>query len=369
MTQALGKLLIQRRLEHRLNPLVQQPSRAGSGAGRAPRGDSPNPPPAPWPLTGVPLGAIVQRRSHHGTSRHATSAVIGWKLSKHYSPDMLSLGELLSGGGARGCIRECQRLPNVRTYALSVASTTSRNFLRDRLYEAYASQHVGQSRGDAAALVYGRDIRPALSRWPSGPILDIGCGQGELVQLLLADGFDAEGIDVSPEQVAIARATGLDRIREGDFRDILAERPRLLGAVVATDLLEHLTKSEVLDTFDRVAAALVPGGVFIARVPNAGSPFGGHIRYGDFTHESSYTARSVRQLAAAAGFGSVTVLPCPPIAHGLVSAARVALWKPISAFYRVALAVETGVLGGHIVTQNLTFIARNDRNKDLVGEC
>jgi hypothetical protein len=96
----------------------------------------------------------------------------------------------------------------------------------------------------------------------------------------------------------------------------------------------------------------------VARVPNAASPFGGHIRYGDFTHESSYTERSVRQLAAAAGFRSVTVRPCAPIAHGLLSAGRVAIWKPVSAFYRVALAAETGVLRGHIVTQNLTFVAR-----------
>ena len=39
-----------------------------------------------------------------------------------------------------------------------------------------------------------------------------------------------------------------------------------------------------------------------ARVPNAVSPLGGHIRNGDFTHQTSFTARSIRQLAAAAGF-------------------------------------------------------------------
>ena len=103
-----------------------------------------------------------------------------------------------------------------------------------------------------------------------------------------------------------------------------------LAAVTATDVLEHLTKHEVLDTFDRVASALIPGGLFVARVPNADSPFGGHIRYGDFTHESSYTARSVRQLAAAAGLRSVAVLPCPPVAHGLVSSARVACGSPLA---------------------------------------
>jgi SAM-dependent methyltransferase len=214
--------------------------------------------------------------------------------------------------------------------------------LRNRLYEAYASEHAGCGASEAAALIYRRDIRPALPPCHAGSVIDIGC----------------EGVDVSPEQVALARAAGLTCVREGDYRDTLRRCAGRVAAVTATDVLEHLTKCEVLDTLDRVAAALVPGGVFIARVPNAVSPFGGHIRYGDFTHESSYTSRSVRQLAAAAGFDSVTVLPCPPVAHGLVSALRVAAWRSISAFYQLALAAETGALRGHIVTQNLTFVAR-----------
>ena len=234
----------------------------------------------------------------------------------------------------------------------------SRDGLRERLYEAYASQHAGSGGGDAAGLIYRRDIRPALPPPGAGPVIDIGCGQGELVRLLLADGYDAEGADVSPEQVAIARAAGLDRVRLADYLELLAGRPGALAAVTATDLLEHLAKPEVLQTFDAVAAALRPGGVFIARVPNSVSPFGGHIRYGDFTHESWFTARSVRQLAAAAGFAAVTVLPCPPPAHGAASAARAVLWKLVSGGCKVALAAETGMLRGHVVTQNLTFVAR-----------
>jgi 2-polyprenyl-3-methyl-5-hydroxy-6-metoxy-1,4-benzoquinol methylase len=206
-------------------------------------------------------------------------------------------------------------------------------------------------------LVYRRDIRPLLPPPSAGPVIDIGCGQGELVRLLLADGYDAEGVDVSPEQVAVAHAAGLNRVRRGDYRHMLMERQSQLAAVTATDVLEHLTKDEVLDTFDRVIEALTPGGVLVARVPNAVSPLGGHVRYGDFTHESSYTARSVRQLAAAAGFRSVAVQPCPPVAHGLMSAARVVAWKPVSGLFKIALAAETGVLRGHVVTQNLRFVA------------
>ena len=230
--------------------------------------------------------------------------------------------------------------------------------LRERLYGAYASQHASCSDGEAAALIYRRDIRPALLPPAAGPVLDIGCGKGQLVNLMLADGYDAAGIDLSPEQVALARAAGLDQVQHGDYRALLEARAGQLAGVTATDVLEHLTKAEVLDTFDRVANALVTGGVLVARVPNAASPFGGRIRYGDFTHESSHTARSIRQVAATAGFAAVTVRPCPPVAHGLLSAARALVWKSVSASCKIALAAETGTFRDHIVTQNLTFVAQ-----------
>jgi 2-polyprenyl-3-methyl-5-hydroxy-6-metoxy-1,4-benzoquinol methylase len=237
-------------------------------------------------------------------------------------------------------------------------TTASPTDIRSRLYEAYVSQHAGTGDGEAAALIYRRDIRPLLPPPEAGPVVDIGCGPGALVRLLRTDGFDAEGVDISPEQAALARAAGVARVSQGDFRALLAAHPAHYAAVTATDLLEHLTKPEVLQTFDDVAAALRPGGIFVGRVPNAVSPLGGHIRAGDFTHQTSFTARSIRQLAAAAGFGAVVARSCPPVAHGLASTARVVVWQLVSAGYRIALAAETGELRGHIVTQNLTFAAR-----------
>ena len=236
--------------------------------------------------------------------------------------------------------------------------------LRDRLYKAYASQHAGQGNGEATAPVYRRDLRPLLPPPDKGPVIDIGCGQGALVRLLESDGYDAEGVDVSPEQVAIAQASGAGHVKQGDYRSVLGGRPGHFAAVTATDLLEHLTKCEVLEAFDAVHGALVPGGVFIARVPNAVSPFGGYIRYGDFTHETWFTVRSVHQLAMAGGFSHLTVLPCPPVVHGTVSAARAGLWKLVSGAWKGVLAAETGVLCGHIVTQNMTFAATKPHSSE-----
>src|ERR1700744_6515653 len=176
--------------------------------------------------------------------------------------------------------------------------------LRDRLYESYVSQHAGRSTGEATRLAYQRSIRPLLPPRTAGPVVDIGCGAGQLVRCLLDDGYEASGGDISPEQVAEAHQDGLDVVSHGDYLKILQDRPGQFAAVTATDLLEHLTKPEVLTTFDAVATALRPGGRFIARVPNAVSPFGGFYRYGDFTHENWFTAASVRQLAAAAGLSA-----------------------------------------------------------------
>lgn len=246
----------------------------------------------------------------------------------------------------------------VIAYALGVTTTADRIALRERLYKAYASQHAGCGANTATDLIYRRAIRPALLPPSAGPVVDIGCGQGELVKILLADGYDAHGVDISPEQVNLAHVTGVDRVRLGDYRQMLMECRGQFAAVTAMDLLEHLTKGEVLETFDCVVEALLPGGAFIARVPNAASPLGGYIRYGDFTHETSYTARSIGQIAAAVGLCSTTVQPCPPVAHSLKSAVRLVAWKPVSALCKLALAAETGVLRGHIVTQNLYFVAR-----------
>ena len=229
--------------------------------------------------------------------------------------------------------------------------------LRRRLYLAYATTQAGFASLESQVPAFRRDIVPHLPQDHQALILDVGCGQGHYVRQLLLLGFEhARGIDASPEQVQIARATGLTQVSLGDYRTSLGDAP--LDVVIATDFLEHFTKFEALQAMDLIRRALRRGGILIVRVPNAGGPFGGMLRYGDLTHETSFTLKSLQQIGAAAGFSTVHVYACNPPVHGLLSALRACVWWFASAAIKVALIAETGQMRGHLITQNVVAVIR-----------
>jgi 2-polyprenyl-3-methyl-5-hydroxy-6-metoxy-1,4-benzoquinol methylase len=230
----------------------------------------------------------------------------------------------------------------------------------DRLYESYASTHAGSPSDRNAGPALERYVCPRIPADRSATILDIGCGQGDLLALLHRRGYqNATGIDISGEQLDLARAQGVTAA-QADLFEYLPKHPRTFDAVVALDVFEHLPKERLLEALDAVARALRPGGRLIGRVPNGESPFFGRYRYGDFTHTTAFTRRSLAQVLRAACFTQIDVAELPPVVHGARSAARAAVWKAVSAALKGALAAETGVFRGHLVTQNVVFVARVD---------
>src|SRR5262249_39270339 len=72
-------------------------------------------------------------------------------------------------------------------------------------YFAFESKLRGRTEGvRERQSVYVDDFREAA------PVLDIGCGRGELLGLLREAGVDARGIDPDADMVAFARGEGLD---------------------------------------------------------------------------------------------------------------------------------------------------------------
>ncbi len=235
---------------------------------------------------------------------------------------------------------------------------------RTRIYERYNSTH-GKPAPSAASLAgrapyLRRVVRKHFPPDRDARVLDLGCGYGALLHFAREAGYrHLDGVDGSPEQVAAAAALRIDGVRQGDLLETLAATPDESQDVVVTfDLIEHLTRDELLRVVDEVWRVLRRDGRWLVHTPNGESPFVGRIRYGDLTHEQAFTRSSLSQLLLSSGFTRVEYHEDVPVVHGPASAIRYAVWRVIRAGLRVYVAAETGSTERDAVfTQNLLAVA------------
>jgi SAM-dependent methyltransferase len=116
----------------------------------------------------------------------------------------------------------------------------------------------------------------SLAREAAEPIVELAVGSGRVaIPIARETGKRVIGIDRSPAMLAIARerATGLPiELREGDIRDLALKQPVDLIICPFRSLMHVRTWAGKRQLFERVAAALRPGGRFAWNV-FAFSPF------------------------------------------------------------------------------------------------
>lgn len=105
----------------------------------------------------------------------------------------------------------------------------------------------------------------------SPPVLDVGCGRGELLAALTERGVPCSGVDLDAGMVAEARAAGLD-VAAGDAVAHLRSLPEAsLGSIIAVHVAEHLPLPALLELLELAASRLRPGGLLVAETPNPAS--------------------------------------------------------------------------------------------------
>lgn len=151
-------------------------------------------------------------------------------------------------------------------------------------------------------------IRDAGAGTPERPIVDLGCGRGEWLELLVAEGLTARGADTNVATVAESRARGLD-VAEADAITHLRSLPDgSCGAVTAFHLVEHLAFAAVVALVDEIVRVLQPGGIMILETPNPTNlVVGAASFYIDPTHGRPLHPETMRFLAGARGLERVDV--------------------------------------------------------------
>jgi SAM-dependent methyltransferase len=141
----------------------------------------------------------------------------------------------------------------------------------------------------------------------AAPVLDIGCGRGELLGLLREAGVEARGIDADADMVAYARGDGLD-VEQADLVDYLERLDDgVLGGIFMGQVVEHLPAATLVQALRTAAAKLRPEGVLIAETINPLSPIALRNYFADLTHAQPLVPETLELLARQAGFAQTEI--------------------------------------------------------------
>lgn len=149
-----------------------------------------------------------------------------------------------------------------------------------------------------------RDLAEMVALLP--PMLDLGCGRGEFVELVNEMGGDARGIELDEQLVAAARAAGI-AVDHGDaIAALAAADDESIGAITLLQVIEHLTIQQQLDVVALAYEKLRPGGRVIIETVNPQSLYVfAHSFYTDPTHTRPVHPAYLSFLFEEAGFSNV----------------------------------------------------------------
>jgi SAM-dependent methyltransferase len=159
------------------------------------------------------------------------------------------------------------------------------------------------------AVFRGSEERVAASQRPyldllegHAPVLDAGCGRGEMLDLLRDRGIAAEGVDADPGMVERCREKR-HAVTLGDVVELLEGRDDAsLGAIFSAQLIEHLPRPELERFVILSARKLAPRGLFVAETVNPHCARALKAFWLDLTHQHPIFPEVALMLCRIAGF-------------------------------------------------------------------
>ena len=138
------------------------------------------------------------------------------------------------------------------------------------------------------------------------PVVDVGCGRGEFLELLAEVGSDAVGIEVDPVLVEACVARGLRAEQDDAIHHIASAPDGSLGGIVLIQVVEHLRSQEVVDLVPLAFEKLKPGGKILIETVNPQSLYVfAHSLFVDPTHDKPVHPAYLDFLFREAGFEDV----------------------------------------------------------------
>jgi SAM-dependent methyltransferase len=196
--------------------------------------------------------------------------------------------------------------------------------LVERGYDQIAREYLAWRREEP--LLFRAELQDLANRLPEdAAVLDAGCGAGVPITLWLSERFQVTGIDISTQQLALAR---INAPRTAFLRQDLTALdvpPQSFDAITCFYSLIHVPRehhARVLSSFHR---ALKPNGLLLLITGNADLPNDVDNFFGAKMYWSHFDRATSLQMVRDAGFGVIwdkIVADRPSGSHTLVFAKR-----------------------------------------------
>jgi O-antigen chain-terminating methyltransferase len=146
------------------------------------------------------------------------------------------------------------------------------------------------------------------------PVVDLGCGRGEWLEVLRENGLAARGVDISSVFVEECRKRDLEVVEQDALVYLRSLEDTSLGAVTGFHLLEHLPYAEWIRLLEEAVRVLRPGGLAIFETPNpANIIVGSYSFYMDPSHRNPLPSPMLKFMLEAKGLREVEVLELHPL--------------------------------------------------------
>lgn len=153
----------------------------------------------------------------------------------------------------------------------------------------------------------GKYVQQLLKYLPKNSmVLDLGCGAGVPVDdVLLKGGHDVIGIDISSEQIKLARKNcPRGQFMVGDIQDLQMGEYQV-DAVISFYTIFHVPREKQSELLKKMASFLPKGGMLLITMGDREFE-GEHVLHGEPIWSSQFGTAKNRQMVESAGFKIIT---------------------------------------------------------------
>ena len=146
-------------------------------------------------------------------------------------------------------------------------------------------------------------IKDFLPNDRSVRILDIGCGEGQTLQLLTENGYkNYVGVDIDRRAVETCRQKGLNAEHITDLAQYLSGHRQEFGIINMKEAIYYFPDDKMAEYLKRIKDALRDGGRLIVEVFNGALLTGAVFQYKDYKIRHIFTEYGLKRLLEDSGF-------------------------------------------------------------------